>query len=108
MTDQQQWTTSDALMSSKSVEHYTPTYILERVAAVLHGIDLDPCADPAKTVPASTHYTAHENGLMQPWEGTVYMNPPYGRQIVQWVERLTQLYPDPVTAALAFVPATPT
>lgn len=65
-------------LSSESVEWYTPKYILDMVVKVLGGIDLDPCANPAKTVPASMHYTEQDDGLNQPWKGRIFMNPPYG------------------------------
>lgn len=40
-------------------------------------IDLDPCADPLKRVPAANHFTEEENGLEQAWSGKVFLNPPY-------------------------------
>lgn len=33
-------------------------------------------------------YTFHDNGLMMPWEGRVWLNPPYGPHIGAWMERL--------------------
>lgn len=33
------------------------------------------------------YYTPEQDGLAQPWEGVVWCNPPYGRQIGKWVER---------------------
>ena len=33
------------------------------------------------------YYTPEQDGLTQPWEGVVWCNPPYGRQIGKWVER---------------------
>lgn len=50
------------------------------------GFNLDVCALPenAKT---TRYYTPEQDGLTQPWEGVVWCNPPYGRQIGKWVER---------------------
>lgn len=50
------------------------------------GFNLDVCALPenAKT---TRYYTPEQDGLAQPWEGVVWCNPPYGRQIGKWVER---------------------
>lgn len=50
------------------------------------GFNLDVCALPenAKT---ARYYTPEQDGLTQPWEGVVWCNPPYGRQIGKWVER---------------------
>lgn len=65
-------------LSSESVEWYTPKYVLDLVEEVLGTIELDPCANPAKTVPALQHYTEVDDGLNKSWGGKVFMNPPYG------------------------------
>ena len=78
----------DVHHSSKSAEHYTPDHVIELVRRFFpDGIDLDPCADPGKRVPAHTHYCQADNGLSLPWSGHVYMNPPYGRQIGGWIRK---------------------
>jgi DNA N-6-adenine-methyltransferase (Dam) len=43
--------------------------------------DLDPCAPIDRThyfVPADNIYTKNDDGLIQPWHGLVFMNPPFG------------------------------
>lgn len=48
--------------------------------------DLDPCASLYQKIPyAKTNYTVNEDGLSRDWEGKVWMNPPYGREIKDWV-----------------------
>ena len=79
---------NEILFSSESNEHYTPQWLLEMVVEAMGGIDLDPCANPGKTVPASRHFTREDNGLIMPWYGRVFMNPPYGSATRQWVEKL--------------------
>jgi hypothetical protein len=94
------------LMMSKSPEHYTPAHIVNQVVEVLDAIDLDPCADPRRLVPAATHYTKDDDGLAYRWAGRVYMNPPYGRDILTWVGKLNESYRDgEVTEAIALLPA---
>ena len=44
-------------------ERYTPSWVLERVEKALNGIDLDPCADPRKRVPAKQHLTKEDDAL---------------------------------------------
>lgn len=94
--------------SSDSPEWYTPREVIQRVAAAMGGIDLDPCSN-SKTepnVPAELHYTAEDDGLAQRWEGRVYMNPPYGRAIGEWVDKLAREYEaGHVVEAIALVPA---
>ena len=56
---------------------YTPPHIIELVIKVLGQIDLDPCADDGKHIPAQNHYTLTDDGLGREWKGRVFMNPPY-------------------------------
>ncbi len=92
--------------TSASPEWYTPPVVLERAIACLGAIDLDPCANPSRTVPARSHFTETEDGLSRPWHGRVFMNPPYGRQIGRWIEKLVEEFElGHVTQALALVPA---
>jgi hypothetical protein len=95
------------LMSSNSAEWYTPRHVLDAVCDALGGhIGLDPCAEAARAVPASQHFTLTDDGLARPWAGTVYMNPPYGRDIIKWTGKLRSEYDaGRVTAAVALLPA---
>ena len=55
-------------------EFYTP----RRIVDCLPVIDLDPCSELDKSIPAMTHFCwPEQDGLKRPWEGTVFMNPPY-------------------------------
>jgi phage N-6-adenine-methyltransferase len=84
----------------------TPQQILEHVIAALGAIDLDPCSSDDPTVPAKVHYTIEHNSLSRPWEGRVWLNPPYGRAIGAWIDKLCDEYENGgVTAAIALVPA---
>ena len=95
--------------SSASPEWYTPASIVERVSSVLGNIDLDPCSNgPGSTVPAAQRFTEQDDGLARPWKGRVYMNPPYGRSIGRWTEKLcTEFEHGNVAEAVALVPARP-
>lgn len=53
--------------------------------------DLDPCAPivrPWDT--AKKHFTIEDNGLIQRWEGRVWLNPPYGVHAATWMQRMAQ------------------
>ncbi len=67
-------------------EWCTPADILRRSVAALGRIDLDPCSDRLKNVPAARHYTKSDNGLARSWSGRVFMNPPYG-ELGLWTSR---------------------
>lgn len=74
-------------------EWYTPPHIIEAARAVLGTIDLDPasCVEANRIVQATRIYTRDDNGLEQPWHGNVWLNPPYGRGIIEaFVERLLE------------------
>ena len=67
-------------------EWYTPPAEIELIRLALGGgIDVDPCsnAHAQKTIKAGIHYTKENSGLNQPWEGTVFMNPPYSKGLCQ-------------------------
>jgi len=94
--------------ASQSNEWLTPSKIIERVIAIMGFINLDPCSNSKTTpsVPAHNHFTIETDGLSLPWYGRVYMNPPYGREISQWVEKLCSEYEHgKVSEAIALVPA---
>lgn len=73
----------DLWLSSESNEWYTPPWIIEKVVRVLGTIDTDPasCEVANKVVKASNFYTESDNGLIQPWVGNVFCNPPGGQTI---------------------------
>lgn len=53
--------------------------------------DLDPCAsDTQPWKCAEKQYTLKDNGLIQPWNGIVWCNPPYGPHTQKWVRRLSE------------------
>lgn len=86
---------------------HTPETVISRVTEAFGEIDLDPCSNIGEpNVPAGRHYTEEDNGLAHTWNGRVYMNPPYGRPIAEWVEKLCSEYESgAVTEAIALVPA---
>ena len=62
------------------------------IVKALGFFDLDPCTHidrPWDT--AKTHLTIQDNGLLLPWEGRVWMNPPYTRdEIGLWFKKLVE------------------
>jgi phage N-6-adenine-methyltransferase len=94
--------------SSDSDEWCTPPEIVTPVVRLMGAIDLDPCSNSRTqpNIPATRHFTIGDDGLAHPWNGRIYMNPPYGAQISLWVEKLTkEMAAQRVTEAIALVPA---
>lgn len=72
--------------ASVPVEWYTPPYIFEKLKITF---DLDPCAAPRHdAVPALNKYVLPVDGLKEQWMGTVWVNPPYGKQTTLWIDKL--------------------
>ena len=70
---------------STTDEWLTPPFLIE----ALGPFDLDPCAPGERPWPtAGLHFTAEENGLLRPWAGRVWCNPPYGPHTWKWLNRL--------------------
>ncbi len=65
-------------------EWFTPEPYLALVRQAMGEIDLDPasCRPANALVQARRFYTKRQNGLIRPWAGTVYCNPPYSRGLV--------------------------
>lgn len=60
----------------QSNDWYTPPEIF---AALGLRFDLDPCSPGLDHwVPADRVYTIEDDGLSKPWDGLVFMNPPFG------------------------------
>ena len=62
------------------------------VLSALGPFDLDPCAapDPKPWNTAKKMYTLPQNGLVLPWAGRVFLNPPYGPQTKTWMELMAK------------------
>ena len=86
-------------------EWYTPSEYIEAARAVMGSIDLDPASSDIanKTVKAAEYYTAERNGLVLPWFGNVWMNPPYSTdKIGAFVEKLVNERPN-INSAIVLV-----
>lgn len=69
----------------KSDQWLTPPELI----AKLGPFDLDPCAPIERPWPtAKHHFTLRENGLVQQWFGRVWLNPPYGRSMGPWLQKM--------------------
>lgn len=68
-------------------EWLTPPEIIK----ALGKFDLDPSAPRVRPWPmAREHYTVEDSGLLKPWRGRVWLNPPYGLVIGKWMARMAE------------------
>lgn len=71
--------------SSESAEWETPQELFDKLDAEYH-FDVDVCATQ-ENAKCARYYTREDDGLKQEWQGTCWMNPPYGRDIQKWMEK---------------------
>jgi phage N-6-adenine-methyltransferase len=71
--------------SSKTDLWATPQKFFDKYDAV-YRFTLDVCADK-DNAKCANFYTIEDNGLIQPWQGVCWMNPPYGREIGAWMKK---------------------
>ena len=65
-------------------EWYTPGEYVEAARDVMGGIDLDPasCEIAQATVQAGRFFNKEQDGLAQPWQGRVWLNPPFEAAVI--------------------------
>lgn len=62
-----------------SSDHWaTPPELVAKWEYDYGHFDLDPCCRP-ETAKAKKFYTEQDDGLAQPWNGRVFLNPPYSK-----------------------------
>lgn len=68
-----------------TIEWLTPPDLVKKLGK----FDLDPCTpvDPP-FVHAKTNFSKNVDGLSKEWFGRVYLNPPYGKGMEKWIEKL--------------------
>jgi len=74
-----------------TVDWLTPPFVLEALGGA-GSFDLDPCAPLNRPWDiARQHYTIEDDGLVMPWTGRVWLNPPYTTGVIgKWLSRLVE------------------
>lgn len=75
----------DVHFSSRNDEWETPDDFFAELDAVFH-FDLDACASQ-HNAKCPRFFTKEEDALKHRWRGTVWMNPPYGREITPFMRK---------------------
>lgn len=95
---------NEALLSSKKLDWCTPADFFKELDQEFH-FDLDPAAT-AKSAKCARYFTPTEDGLKADWGGSrVFCNPPYGRQICDWVRKGYEESQKPGTVVVMLIPA---
>ena len=75
----------DVHYSSKTIYWETPKAFFDQYNQEFN-FQTDVCAIP-ENAKCKNFYTEEMDGLKQDWQGSCWMNPPYGRQIQHWVKK---------------------
>ena len=96
--------TKRVMFSSKSPEWGTPTKLFDKLNNMFN-FTLDPCCN-SYNAKCEKFYTVEDDGLSKSWQGEkVFCNPPYGRQIKDWVKKAYHESRHPGTTVVLLIPA---
>lgn len=73
----------------KTVDWHTPPEIFTALN-IKFDIDVAAPIGGVPYIPATRYFTELDNGLTQKWEGSVWMNPPYGKYTGEWLNKFIQ------------------
>lgn len=82
--------------SSKSVEYGTPLELFNKLNNIFE-FKLDPCTTKDNPLGTEHYFTKEMNGLTKTWQWNTFVNPPFGRNVLDWILKMKEeakLYPD--------------
>lgn len=96
--------TQATLFSSRSVEWETPQDFFDNLNKKWN-FTLDPCSTD-QNHKCVNYFTKSGDGLTKNWGGhSVFMNPPYGREIADWIKKAYEESRKPNTLVACLIPA---
>ena len=94
----------EAMLSSKDMSWGTPQDFFDKLNREFC-FNLDPCAT-TETAKCKRYYTKNDDGLSKNWIGkTVFCNPPYGKEIKNWVKKCWEEGQKENTIVVMLIPA---
>ena len=95
---------NEALFSSATGVWETPQAFFNKLNEEFN-FEVDVCALP-ENAKCAMYYTPEIDGLAQDWKGKrCWMNPPYGRQVAQWIKKAYDSTREPGTTVVALLPS---
>ena len=76
---------NSSLFTSNDHTWETPKYLFDKLDSVFN-FNTDVCA-LSETAKCKNYFTPIIDGLKQEWKNTCWMNPPYGREQVKWINK---------------------
>lgn len=93
-----------ACLSSKTDNWATPQDFFDKLNEEFH-FTLDPCANE-ENHKCNLFFTKEQDGLTKDWGGhVVFCNPPYGKEIADWVRYSYEQSQKPNTTVVMLIPA---
>jgi site-specific DNA-methyltransferase (adenine-specific) len=79
---------SKTLFSSETSDWQTPIELYKQLDKEFH-FDLDPCTTKDNPLGSPFYFSLESgrNGLHENWVGSVFVNPPYNKEITKWIEK---------------------
>jgi len=93
---------TSGLMSSLSDDWGTPQKVFDELNKEF-SFTLDACAS-SHNFKVANYFDIEKDGLIQTWEGVIWMNPPYGRTIKLWMQKAYEAWQGGATV-VCLVPA---
>lgn len=94
---------SGYMNKAKTCVWETPKKLFDELNMVFH-FTLDPCVLP-ENAKCEKFFTPEDDGLSQNWGGhRVFCNPPYGREIADWVKKAYEESQKPDTRVVMLLP----
>jgi phage N-6-adenine-methyltransferase len=91
------------MYTSNSEEWGTPQELFNRLNKEFN-FTLDICASK-ENAKCPKYYTKEEDALKKEWGGVIWMNPPYGRQIGNWVKKAKEASQQGKATVVCLLPA---
>ena len=92
------------MFSSKKMDWETPQELFEQLNEK-YRFDIDVAAS-AENSKCEIFFTEQDDALSKEWNGNIFCNPPYGRQLGKWLEKAySEHQRDPDRAIVFLIPA---
>ena len=97
--------TTKLMFSSKSNDWATPQSFFDKLNGIFGPFTLDAAAS-SDNYKVANHYTEADDSLSQDWSGNrVFLNPPYGRALKDWVKKAYEEGQKDDTTVVMLIPA---
>ena len=93
------------MFSSKDQTWETPSNLINLIKSKFN-LELDVCATD-KTAKCDKYFTPEDDGLSQDWNGVCWMNPPYGREQIKWINKAYEETLKNCKQIICLIPARP-